>query len=134
MYELVLFLQQKREDILSSSIQTRSKAHDIIRRMLASLGDPYTRFLSPSEVIALSLWIWIWIFWYSVSNDHLLLRLVDREGEWGCQYAITSSKEEALRLSCKNTNYIIVIMHMLLGDFCCIYHPQLGPHINVMYY
>ncbi|RWR96140.1 carboxyl-terminal-processing peptidase 1, chloroplastic isoform X1 [Cinnamomum micranthum f. kanehirae] len=40
---------QKKEDILSSSIQTRSKAHDIIRRMLASLGDPYTRFLSPSE-------------------------------------------------------------------------------------
>ncbi|XP_058095219.1 carboxyl-terminal-processing peptidase 1, chloroplastic isoform X4 [Magnolia sinica] len=40
---------QKREDILSSSIPTRSKAHDVIRRMLASLGDPYTRFLSPSE-------------------------------------------------------------------------------------
>ncbi|OAY25077.1 carboxyl-terminal-processing peptidase 1, chloroplastic isoform X1 [Manihot esculenta] len=41
--------QQKREDILSTSIQSRSKAHDIIRRMLASLGDPYTRFLSPAE-------------------------------------------------------------------------------------
>lgn len=41
--------QQKREDILSSSIQTRSKAHDLIKRMLASLGDPYTRFLSPPE-------------------------------------------------------------------------------------
>ncbi|XP_012091902.1 carboxyl-terminal-processing peptidase 1, chloroplastic isoform X3 [Jatropha curcas] len=41
--------QQKREDILSTSIQSRSKAHDIIKRMLASLGDPYTRFLSPAE-------------------------------------------------------------------------------------
>lgn len=43
--------QLKREDILSNSIQTRSKAHQIIKRMLASLGDPYTRFLSPQEVI-----------------------------------------------------------------------------------
>ncbi|XAR66664.1 C-terminal processing peptidase [Bertholletia excelsa] len=41
--------RQKKEDILATSIQTRSKAHDIIRRMLASLGDPYTRFISPSE-------------------------------------------------------------------------------------
>ncbi|XP_031284463.1 carboxyl-terminal-processing peptidase 1, chloroplastic isoform X2 [Pistacia vera] len=41
--------QQKREDILASSIQTRSKAHGMIKRMLASLGDPYTRFLSPAE-------------------------------------------------------------------------------------
>ncbi|KAF3449861.1 hypothetical protein FNV43_RR05940 [Rhamnella rubrinervis] len=41
--------QRKREDIRSISIQTRSKAHDIIKRMLASLGDPYTRFLSPDE-------------------------------------------------------------------------------------
>ncbi|KAK3024026.1 hypothetical protein RJ639_044128, partial [Escallonia herrerae] len=40
---------QKKEDILGSSIQTRSRAHDIIRRMLASLGDTYTRFLSPPE-------------------------------------------------------------------------------------
>ncbi|KAK6797270.1 hypothetical protein RDI58_004972 [Solanum bulbocastanum] len=40
---------QKKDDILSSSIQTRSKAHDIIKRMLASLGDPYTRFLSPEQ-------------------------------------------------------------------------------------
>lgn len=44
--------QQKKEDILNTSIPTRSKAHDIIRRMLASLGDPYTRFLSPEEVIS----------------------------------------------------------------------------------
>lgn len=43
--------QKKKEDILNTSIPTRSKAHDIIRRMLASLGDPYTRFLSPEEVI-----------------------------------------------------------------------------------
>ncbi|XP_015574940.2 carboxyl-terminal-processing peptidase 1, chloroplastic isoform X1 [Ricinus communis] len=41
--------QQKKEDILSTSIQSRSKAHDLIKRMLASLGDPYTRFLSPAE-------------------------------------------------------------------------------------
>ncbi|KAK7247235.1 hypothetical protein RIF29_42113 [Crotalaria pallida] len=41
--------QVKKEDILSNSIQTRSKAHQIIKRMLASLGDPYTRFLSPEE-------------------------------------------------------------------------------------
>ncbi|KAK6268523.1 hypothetical protein QUC31_012683 [Theobroma cacao] len=40
---------QKREDILGTSIQTRSKAHELIKRMLASLGDPYTRFLSPAE-------------------------------------------------------------------------------------
>lgn len=40
---------RKKEDILATSIQTRSKAHDIIRRMLAGLGDPYTRFLSPTE-------------------------------------------------------------------------------------
>ncbi|XP_022720318.1 carboxyl-terminal-processing peptidase 1, chloroplastic-like isoform X1 [Durio zibethinus] len=41
--------QLKREDILGTSIQTRSKAHKLIKRMLASLGDPYTRFLSPDE-------------------------------------------------------------------------------------
>ncbi|GMH15491.1 hypothetical protein Nepgr_017332 [Nepenthes gracilis] len=40
---------QKKEDILSSSIPTREKAHDIIRRMMTSLGDPYTRYLSPAE-------------------------------------------------------------------------------------
>ncbi|KAJ8549379.1 hypothetical protein K7X08_033086 [Anisodus acutangulus] len=40
---------QKKDDILSSSIQPRSKAHDIMKRMLASLGDPYTRFLSPEQ-------------------------------------------------------------------------------------
>ncbi|XP_058731622.1 carboxyl-terminal-processing peptidase 1, chloroplastic isoform X2 [Vicia villosa] len=41
--------QLKKNDILSNSIQTRSKAHQIIKRMLVSLGDPYTRFLSPEE-------------------------------------------------------------------------------------
>ncbi|KAK6917232.1 Tail specific protease, partial [Dillenia turbinata] len=41
---------QKREDILSTSIQSRSKAHSIIERMLSSLGDPYTRFLTPAEL------------------------------------------------------------------------------------
>ncbi|EPS62840.1 hypothetical protein M569_11946, partial [Genlisea aurea] len=40
---------ERKEDILSSSIQTRSRAHEIIKKMLASLGDPYTRFLSPAE-------------------------------------------------------------------------------------
>ncbi|KAI7734230.1 hypothetical protein M8C21_011543 [Ambrosia artemisiifolia] len=40
---------QKKEDVLGTSLQTRSKAHDVIRRMLSSLGDPYTRFLSPAE-------------------------------------------------------------------------------------
>ncbi|XP_041027147.1 carboxyl-terminal-processing peptidase 1, chloroplastic isoform X1 [Juglans microcarpa x Juglans regia] len=41
--------KRKKEDILTTSIPTRSKAHNIIKRMLASLGDPYTRFLSPEE-------------------------------------------------------------------------------------
>lgn len=45
----------KKEDIRTSSIKTRSKAHNMIKRMLASLGDPYTRFLSPDEVIAFTL-------------------------------------------------------------------------------
>ncbi|XP_062217567.1 carboxyl-terminal-processing peptidase 1, chloroplastic-like isoform X3 [Phragmites australis] len=40
---------QRKQDILQGTIKSRSKAHDIIRKMLASLGDPYTRFLSPSE-------------------------------------------------------------------------------------
>nr|XP_043624478.1 carboxyl-terminal-processing peptidase 1, chloroplastic isoform X1 [Erigeron canadensis] len=40
---------QKKEDVMSTSLPTRSKAHDVIRRMLSSLGDPYTRFLSPDE-------------------------------------------------------------------------------------
>ncbi|KAI3456066.1 hypothetical protein Pfo_012729 [Paulownia fortunei] len=40
---------KKKEDILGASIQSRSRAHEIIRRMLASLGDTYTRFLSPTE-------------------------------------------------------------------------------------
>lgn len=39
----------KKEEILSSSIQTRTRAHDIIKRMLISLGDPYTRYLSPEQ-------------------------------------------------------------------------------------
>lgn len=51
MVVFVVGFQRKREDILSSSIQTRSKAHGIIKRMLASLGDPYTRFLSPAEFL-----------------------------------------------------------------------------------
>lgn len=50
-FNIVYSSQQKKEDILGTSIQTRSKAHELIKRMLASLGDPYTRFLSPAEVI-----------------------------------------------------------------------------------
>lgn len=50
---IYLLSQKKKEDISSTSIQSRAKAHEIIRRMLASLGDRYTRFLSPFEVIDL---------------------------------------------------------------------------------
>lgn len=53
----VYYLQLKKNDILSNSIPTRSKAHQIIKRMLVSLGDPYTRFLSPEEVIDSSIFI-----------------------------------------------------------------------------
>lgn len=42
---------KKKEDIMGTSLQTRSKAHDVIRRMLSSLGDPYTRFISPAECL-----------------------------------------------------------------------------------
>ncbi|OWM73040.1 hypothetical protein CDL15_Pgr001154 [Punica granatum] len=48
-FESAILVGQKKEDIMGTNIQTRSKAHEIIRRMLASLGDPYTRFLSPDE-------------------------------------------------------------------------------------
>ncbi|XP_031500920.1 carboxyl-terminal-processing peptidase 1, chloroplastic-like isoform X1 [Nymphaea colorata] len=41
--------RQKREEVLRNPIRSRSRAHDIIKRMLASAGDPYTRFLTPSE-------------------------------------------------------------------------------------
>ncbi|KZV51062.1 carboxyl-terminal-processing peptidase 1, chloroplastic [Dorcoceras hygrometricum] len=37
---------EKKKDISGTSIQTKSRAHEIIRRMLASLGDRYTLFLS----------------------------------------------------------------------------------------
>ena len=47
--------KEKKKEILQWNIQKRSRAHDIIKKMLASLGDPYTRFLAPSEVIGLSL-------------------------------------------------------------------------------
>lgn len=45
---------KKKEEALSRPIQTRSTAHDIIRRMLATLDDPYTRFLTPSEFTKLA--------------------------------------------------------------------------------
>ncbi|CAN6451663.1 unnamed protein product [Victoria cruziana] len=41
--------RQKREEVLGNPILSRSRAHDIIKRMLASIEDPYTRFLTPSE-------------------------------------------------------------------------------------
>ncbi|CAM0881990.1 unnamed protein product [Alopecurus aequalis] len=41
---------QRKQDILQGSIKSRSRAHDIVTKMLASLGDPYTRFLSPSDM------------------------------------------------------------------------------------
>ncbi|MQM05557.1 hypothetical protein Taro_038369 [Colocasia esculenta] len=41
---------QKKMDIFRSTVPTRSRAHDIIKKMLASLGDPYTRFLTPAEM------------------------------------------------------------------------------------
>lgn len=45
---------QRKQDILQGTIKSRARAHDIIRKMLASLGDPYTRFLSPSEFSKMS--------------------------------------------------------------------------------
>ncbi|XP_062206421.1 carboxyl-terminal-processing peptidase 1, chloroplastic-like isoform X1 [Phragmites australis] len=45
---------QRKQDILQGTIKSRSRAHDIIRKMLGSLGDPYTRFLSPSEFSKMS--------------------------------------------------------------------------------
>lgn len=62
----VFCLQLKKNDILSNTIQTRSKAHNIIKRMLASLGDPYTRFLSPEEVMHSSIFISValWRFFF----------------------------------------------------------------------
>jgi len=40
---------QMKNDILSGRVQSRSKAHTVIQRMLSKLHDPYTRFLSSSE-------------------------------------------------------------------------------------
>nr|CAB3473805.1 unnamed protein product [Digitaria exilis] len=47
-------LQQRKQDVLQGTIKSRARAHDIIQKMLASLGDPYTRFLSPSEFSKMS--------------------------------------------------------------------------------
>ncbi|KAL4187287.1 hypothetical protein AMTRI_Chr09g18240 [Amborella trichopoda] len=49
LFLIVALFHKNQGEILSGSIDTRSQAHDIIRRMLASLADPYTRFLTPSE-------------------------------------------------------------------------------------
>ncbi|KAF2539854.1 hypothetical protein F2Q68_00020151 [Brassica cretica] len=46
--------QKQKEEILSSPIKSRSKAHEVIKKMLASLGDQYTRFLSPDEFSRMS--------------------------------------------------------------------------------
>lgn len=46
--------KQKKDYIFNGKIQTRSRAHDVIRKMLASIGDPYTRFLSPAEFSKMS--------------------------------------------------------------------------------
>lgn len=45
---------KKKQDIVQTSIRSRSRAHDIIQKMLANLGDPYTRFLTPSEFSKMS--------------------------------------------------------------------------------
>ncbi|XP_023640060.1 carboxyl-terminal-processing peptidase 1, chloroplastic isoform X2 [Capsella rubella] len=44
----------QKDDILASPIKSRSKAHEVIKKMLASLGDQYTRFLSPDEFSRMS--------------------------------------------------------------------------------
>ena len=41
--------QQLRRDLLAKSYSAPSEAHEAIRGMLASLDDPYTRFLDPKE-------------------------------------------------------------------------------------
>jgi hypothetical protein len=46
--------QKQKDDILASPIKSRSKAHEVIKNMLASLGDQYTRFLSPDEFSRMS--------------------------------------------------------------------------------
>ncbi|CDY35162.1 BnaA09g17990D [Brassica napus] len=46
--------QKQKEEILSSPIKSRSKAHEVIKKMLGSLGDQYTRFLSPDEFSRMS--------------------------------------------------------------------------------
>lgn len=46
-------LQKQKEVLLASPIKSRSMAHEVIKKMLGSLGDQYTRFLSPEEVFIL---------------------------------------------------------------------------------
>ncbi|KAL1214059.1 Carboxyl-terminal-processing peptidase 1 [Cardamine amara subsp. amara] len=41
--------QKQKDTMLASPVKSRSKAHEVIKKMLASLGDQYTRFLSPDE-------------------------------------------------------------------------------------
>uniref|UniRef100_A0A1J3F8I1 C-terminal processing peptidase n=1 Tax=Noccaea caerulescens TaxID=107243 RepID=A0A1J3F8I1_NOCCA len=46
--------QKQKEVLLASPIKSRSKAHEVIKKMLGSLGDQYTRFLSPEEFSRMS--------------------------------------------------------------------------------
>ncbi|CAN8245882.1 unnamed protein product, partial [Cochlearia groenlandica] len=46
--------KKQKEEILASPIKSRAKAHEVIKKMLASLGDQYTRFLSPDEFSRMS--------------------------------------------------------------------------------
>lgn len=56
-------MQKKKQDIVQTSIRSRSRAHDIIQKMLANLGDPYTRFLTPSEVSTLQMALFFFGEW-----------------------------------------------------------------------
>ncbi|MCO5600860.1 hypothetical protein L7F22_054977 [Adiantum nelumboides] len=46
--------KRKREEVLKRLIPSRMAAHGIIRNMLSELHDPYTRFITPSELKQLS--------------------------------------------------------------------------------
>eukprot|EP00250_Pteridium_aquilinum_P017394 c23611_g1_i1 orf=1082-2368(-) len=45
---------RKREEVLRRSIPSRMAAYSIIKNMLSELNDPYTRFITPSELKQLS--------------------------------------------------------------------------------
>lgn len=62
-----------KEYTLNGRIQTRARAHDVIRKMLASVGDPYTRFLSPEEVSRLGIWETGNAFWDMIEMGNFCL-------------------------------------------------------------